>query len=132
MRTMDKKSGLLIVSSPSNQKHWPPAGRAWIDVRERANTRAVHSVLEKILAVTPNRRVLRLIRFVPSGAVARRSRLVAPGCTGEDTFDAGRVKCNLRAYLQGSVARMKETPPWRKSPLLSARAQQEESGSRTA
>src|SRR5438067_4643086 len=53
-RTIDR----LIALEPNNIGH--RLGRAWIDVRERANTRAVHAVLEKILADNPESAGLRL------------------------------------------------------------------------
>jgi TolB-like protein/predicted Ser/Thr protein kinase len=121
-RTTDR----LIVLEPNNIGH--RLGRAWIDVRERANTRAVHAVLEKILADNPEWTGLRLdLALYDRDAVAADQALAALGALGEDTFDAGRGGMQFsRAYLQGSVARMKGDAAAAHVAFTVARAQQEE------
>ncbi len=121
-RTIDR----LIALEPNNIGH--RLGRAWIDVRERANTRAVHAVLEKILADNPESAGLRLdLALYERDAVAADQALAALAGLGEDTFDAGRGGMQFsRAYLQGSVARMKGDAAAAHVAFTVARAQQEE------
>jgi len=121
-RTIDR----LIALEPNNIGH--RLGRAWIDVRERANTRAVHAVLEKILADNPESAGLRLdLALYERDAVAADQALAALAGLGEDTFDAGRGGMQFsRAYLQGSVARMKGDAAAAHAAFTVARAQQEE------
>jgi serine/threonine protein kinase/tetratricopeptide (TPR) repeat protein len=121
-RTIDR----LIALEPNNIGH--RLGRAWIDVRERANTRAAHAVLEKILADNPESAGSRLdLALDERDAVAADHALVALGALGEDTFDAGRGRMQFsRAYLQGSVARMKGDVAAAHVAFTVARAQQEE------
>ncbi len=117
-RTID----LLIALEPNNIGH--RLGRAWIDVRERADTRAVHAVLEKILADNPESADLRF-----DLALYERDAVAADHALGmcEDTFDVGRGGMQLsRAYLQGSVARMKGDAAAAHVAFTVARAQQEE------
>jgi TolB-like protein/predicted Ser/Thr protein kinase/thioredoxin-like negative regulator of GroEL len=117
-RTIDR----LIALEPNNIGH--RLGRAWIDVRERADTRAVHAVLEKILADNPESADLRF-----DLALYERDAVAADHALGmcEDTFDAGRGGMQLsRAYLQGSVARMKGDAAAAHVAFTVARAQQEE------
>jgi TolB-like protein/Tfp pilus assembly protein PilF len=120
-RTMDRLSAL----EPNNIGH--RLGRAWIDVRERANTRAVHAVLEKILADNPESAGLRLdLALYERDAVAADHALAALAALGEDTFDAGRGGMQFsRAYLQSSVARMKGDAAAAHVAFTVARAQQE-------
>jgi serine/threonine protein kinase/tetratricopeptide (TPR) repeat protein len=121
-RTIDR----LIALEPNNIGH--RLGRAWIDVRERANTGAVHAVLEKILADNPESAGSRFdLALYDRDAVAADHALVALGALGEDTFDAGRGEMQFsRAYLQGSVARMKGDAAAAHAAFTVARAQQEE------
>jgi tetratricopeptide (TPR) repeat protein len=121
-RTIDR----LIALEPNNIGH--RLGRAWIDVRERANTRAVHSVLEKILADNPESAGSRFdLALYDRDAVAADHALVALGALAEDTFDAGRGEMQFsRAYLQGLVARMKGDAAAAHAAFTVARAQQEE------
>jgi TolB-like protein/Tfp pilus assembly protein PilF/predicted Ser/Thr protein kinase len=121
-RTIDR----LIALEPNNIGH--RLGRAWIDVRERADTRAVHAVLEKILADNPDSAHLRLdLALYERDAVAADHALAALGALGEDTFDAGRGGMRFSsAYLQGSVARMKGGAAAAHVAFTVARAQQEE------
>ena len=121
-RTIDR----LIALEPNNIGH--RLGRAWIDVRERANTRAVHAVLEKILADNPESAGSRFdLALYDRDAVAADHALVALAALGEDTFDAGRGEMQFsRAYLQGSVARMKGDAAAAHGAFTVARAQQEE------
>ena len=121
-RTIDR----LIALEPNNVDH--RLGRAWIDVRERANTRAVHAVLEKILADDPESAGSRLdLALYDRDAVAADHALAVLAARGEDTFDAGRGGMQFsRAYLQGSVARMKGDAAAAHVAFTVARAQQEE------
>jgi TolB-like protein/predicted Ser/Thr protein kinase len=121
-RTIDR----LIALEPNNIGH--RLGRAWIDARERADTRAVHAVLEKILADNPESAGLRLdLALYERDAVAADHALAALGALGEDTFDAGRGEMQFsRAYLQGLVARMKGDAAAAHAAFTVARAQQEE------
>jgi tetratricopeptide (TPR) repeat protein len=118
-RTMDR----LIALEPNNIGH--RLGRAWIDVRERADTRAVHAVLEKILPDNPES-ALGLALYERDAVAADHALAVLAG-QGEDTFDAGRGGMQFSpAYLQGSVARMKGDAAAAHVAFTVARAQQEE------
>jgi TolB-like protein/Tfp pilus assembly protein PilF/predicted Ser/Thr protein kinase len=120
-RTIDR----LIALEPNNIGH--RLGRAWIDVRERANTRAVHAVLEKILADNSESAGSCFdLALYDRDAVAADHALAALDALGEDTFDAGRGGMQFsRAYLQGSVARMKGDAVAAQAAFSAARAQQE-------
>src|SRR5438876_168252 len=115
----------LVALEPNNIGH--RLVRAWIDVRERANTRAVHAVLEEILADNPESARLRFdLALYDRDAVAADHALAALGALGEDTFGAGRGGMQFsRAYLQGSVARMKGDAAAAHAAFTVARAQQE-------
>jgi TolB-like protein/Tfp pilus assembly protein PilF len=121
-RTIDR----LIALEPNNIGH--RLGRAWIDVRERANTRAVHAVLEKILTDNPESAGLRFdLGLYERDAVAADHALAVLATLGEDTFDAGRGGMQFsRAYLQGSVARMKGDAAAAHAAFTVALAQQED------
>jgi serine/threonine protein kinase/tetratricopeptide (TPR) repeat protein len=121
-RTIDR----LIALEPNNIGH--RLVRAWIDVRERADTRAVHAVLEKILADNFDSAHLRLdLALYERDAVAADHALAVLAALGEDTFDAGRGGMRFSsAYLQGSVARMKGGAAAAHVAFTVARAQQEE------
>src|SRR5206468_351271 len=94
----------VVALEPNNIGH--RLVRAWIDVKERANTRAVRAVLEKILADNPEAAGFRFdLALYDRDLVTADHALVA---MGEDAFEAGRGGVQFsRAYLQGSVARMK-------------------------
>ena len=84
----------------------------------------MHAVLEKILADNPESADLRF-----DLALYERDAVAADHALGmcEDTFDAGRGGMQLsRAYLQGSVARMKGDAAAAHVAFTVARAQQEE------
>ncbi len=121
-RTTDR----LIVLEPNNIGH--RLGRAWIDVRERADTRAVHAFLEKILADNLESAGLRFdLALYDHDAVAADHALAVLAALGENTFGAGRGEIKFsRAYLQGSVARMKGDAAAAHAAFTAARAQQEE------
>src|SRR5436309_8017063 len=116
----------VVALEPNNIGH--RLVRAWIDVRERANTRAVRAVLEEILADNPESARLRFdLALYDRDAVAADHALAALGALGEDTFGAGRGGMQFsRAYLQGSVARMKGDAAAAHAAFTVARAQQEE------
>jgi serine/threonine protein kinase/tetratricopeptide (TPR) repeat protein len=119
--TMDR----LIALEPNNIGH--QLGRARIDLRERADTRAMHAVLEKILEDNSDLAGLRFdLALSDRDAVAAEQALAALGALGEDTFNAGRggIQFN-RAYLQGSLARMKGDGAAARAAFTVARAQQE-------
>jgi tetratricopeptide (TPR) repeat protein len=88
----------------------------------------VHAVLEKILADNPESAGLRLdLALYERDAVAAAHALAVLAALGEDTFDAGRGEMQFsRAYLQGSVARMKGDAATAHAAFTVARAQQEE------
>ncbi len=115
----------VVALEPNNIGH--RLVRAWIDVRERANTRAVRAVLEEILADNPESARLRFeLALYDRDAVAADHALAALGALGEDTFGAGRGGMQFsRAYLQGSVARMKGDAAAAHAAFTVARAQQE-------
>lgn len=136
-RTIDR----LIALEQNNLGH--RLKRAWIDVRERANTQAVHAVLEKIPADNPESAALRLdLALYDRDAVAADHALAVStalgentfdralavsGWVGEDTFGGGRGGMEFsRAYLQGSVARMKGDVVAAHVAFTVARAQQEQ------
>ncbi len=113
----------VVALEPNNIGH--RVVRAWIDVRERANTRAVRAVLEKILADNPEAAGFRFdLALYDRDAVTADHALAA---MGEDAFEAGRGGVQFsRAYLQGSVARMKGDAAAAHAAFTVARAQQEE------
>jgi len=115
----------VVALEPNNIGH--RLVRAWIDVKERANTRAVRAVLEEILADNPESARLRFdLALYDRDAVAADHALAALGALGEDTFGAGRGGMQFcRAYLQGSVARMKGDAAATHAAFTVARAQQE-------
>src|SRR5437588_3623193 len=115
----------VVALEPNNIGH--RLVRAWIDVKERANTRAVRAVLEEILADNPESARLRFdLALYDRDAVAADHALAALGALGEDTFGAGRGGMQFsRAYLQGSVARMKGDAAAAHAAFTVARAQQE-------
>src|SRR5437870_229828 len=115
----------VVALEPNNIGH--RLVRAWIDVRERANTRAVRAVLEKIPADNPEAAGFRFdLALYDRDAVAADHALAALGALGEDTFGAGRGGMQFsRAYLQGSVARMKGDAAAAHAAFTVARAQQE-------
>src|SRR5438552_2675413 len=116
----------VVALEPNNIGH--RLVRARIDVKERANTRAVHAVLEKILADNPESASLRFdLALYERDSVAADHALAALGALGEDTFGAGRGGMQFsRAYLQGSLARMKGDAAAAHAAFTVARAQQEE------
>src|SRR5438093_2331261 len=76
----------VVALEPNNIGH--RLVRAWIDVRERANTRAVRAVLEKILADNPEAAGFRFdLALYDRDLVTADHALVA---MGEDAFEAGR------------------------------------------
>src|SRR5205814_1509076 len=107
----------LVAIEPNNIDH--RARRACIDLDERANTRAAHSVVGTDFP-------LRFYERVDAAAADRA--LAALGAQGEDTFDArgiGGTRLS-RAYLEGLVARMKGDAAAADVAFTVARAQQEE------
>ena len=116
----------LIALEPNNIGH--RLGRAWIDVWERANTQAIHAVLERILTDNPESADSRLgLALYERDAVAADHALAVLAALGEDTFDVGRGEMQFsRTYLQGSVARMKGDAAAARAAFTVARAQQEE------
>ncbi len=115
----------LVALEPNNINH--RLSRAWLDVRERANTHAVHALLEKIAEDNPRSAQLRLnLAFYDRDAVAADNALAVLGRLGEDVADVGRggVQFN-RAYEQGLVARMKGDPAAAHAAFALARAAQE-------
>jgi tetratricopeptide (TPR) repeat protein len=117
----------LVALEPNNIGY--RLRRAWSDVRERANTRAVHAILEKILADNPGAAGFRFdLALYERDAVAADHALVALGALGEDTFDArgiGETRFS-RAYLEGLVARMNGDAAAAQAAFTAARVRQEE------
>jgi TolB-like protein/Tfp pilus assembly protein PilF/predicted Ser/Thr protein kinase len=111
-RTIDR----LIALEPNNIDH--RARRACIDLDERADTRAAHSVVGTGLP----------LRFYERDAVAADRALAALSAQGEDTFDARGIGGTRfsRAYLEGLVARMKGDAVTAQAAFTAARARQEE------
>jgi serine/threonine protein kinase/tetratricopeptide (TPR) repeat protein len=115
----------LIALEPNNTRH--RLNRAWIDVRERADARAVHAVLETIPADDLEVARLRLdLALYERDAVAADRALAVLGARDEDIADRGRggVKFSV-AYDQGLVARMKRDLAGSRAAFGAARAQQE-------
>jgi TolB-like protein/Tfp pilus assembly protein PilF len=107
----------LVAIEPNNIDH--RARLACIDLDERADTRAAHSVVGTDLP-------LRFYERVDAAAADRA--LAALGAQGEDTFDArgiGGMRFS-RAYLEGLVARIKGDDAAAQLAFTAARAQQEE------
>src|SRR5256886_687877 len=90
----------VVALEPNNIGH--RLVRAWIDVKERANTRAVHAVLQEILANNPEAAGFRFdLALYDRDLVTADHALVA---MGEDAFEAGRGGGAIwRAFLQGSL-----------------------------
>jgi tetratricopeptide (TPR) repeat protein len=113
----------LVALEPNNIAH-----RGMLDLEERADTRAVHAVLEKILVDNPESAGERFdLALYDRDAVAADRALAALGALGEDTFDArgiGQTKFS-RTYLEGLLARMKGDAAGAKAAFTAARAQQE-------
>jgi TolB-like protein/predicted Ser/Thr protein kinase/Flp pilus assembly protein TadD len=106
----------LIAIEPNNIDH--RARRACIDLDERADTRAAHSVVGTDLP----------LRFYERVAAADADRVLAAlDAQGEDTFDARGIGGTRfsRAYLEGLVARMKGDAAAAQVAFTAARAQQE-------
>ena len=106
----------LVAIEPNNIDH--RARRACIDLDERADTRAAHSVVGTDHP----------LRFYERVAAADADRaLAALGAQGEDTFDARGIGGTRfsRAYLEGLVARMKGDAAAAYAAFTGARAQQE-------
>jgi serine/threonine protein kinase/tetratricopeptide (TPR) repeat protein len=116
----------LIALEPNNTRH--RLTRAWIDVRERADTRAVHAVLETIPADNLEFARLRLdLALYERDAVAADRALAVLGARDEDIADGGRGGVQFSvAYEQGLVARIKRDLAGSRAAFGAARAQQEE------
>ncbi len=116
----------LIALEPNYTGH--RLARAWIDVRERADTRAVHAVLETVPADDLESARLRLdLALYERDAVAAERALAVLGARDEDIADAGRGGVEFSvAYEQGLVARMKRDLAGSRAAFGAARAQQEE------
>jgi tetratricopeptide (TPR) repeat protein len=107
----------LVAIEPNNIDH--RARRACIDLDERADTRAAHSVVGMDLR-------LRFYERVDAAAADRA--LAALGAQGEDTFDArgiGGMRFS-QAYLEGLLARMKGDAVTAQAAFTAARSRQEE------
>ena len=116
----------LIAIEPNNIDH--RLERAQIDLRERANTRAAHAVLEKILTDNPGWAWARFdLALYERDPVAADRALAELRAMGEDIFNVGRggLRFSL-AYLQGLVARMKGDAAGARAAFIAARVQQEE------
>ncbi len=106
----------LVAIEPNNIDH--RARRACIDLDERADTRAAHSIVG----------TGRHLRFYERVDAAADRALAALEAQGEDTVDArgiGGARVS-RAYLEGLVARMKGDAAGAQAAFTVARAQQEE------
>jgi serine/threonine protein kinase/tetratricopeptide (TPR) repeat protein len=124
-------SDRLVGLEPNNIGH--RLRRAWIDVREQANTEAVRALLEKILQDNPESARFRFDLALYDRDTVAANRVLAT--LGEDTFDAGGGwgltgaqnggMQFSRAYLQGSLARIKGDAAAAQAAFSAARAQQE-------
>jgi serine/threonine protein kinase/tetratricopeptide (TPR) repeat protein len=117
----------LIVLEPNNIDH--QLGPAWIDVKERADTRVLRAALEEIPADDPGSARFRFdLALYDRDAVAADRALAVLGALGKNTFNAttaGSAEFS-RAYLQGLVARMKGDAVAAHAAFSVARAQQEQ------
>src|SRR6059058_1013527 len=116
----------LIALEPNND--FPRVYRAWIDAYERADTRPLHAVIEKILRDDPaSARFLPDWRFYLAlwehDPVAADRALAA--LTESTVATGGPVKLS-RYYVEGLVARMKGDTVAARAAFSAARAQQEE------
>jgi serine/threonine protein kinase/tetratricopeptide (TPR) repeat protein len=102
--------------------------RAGIDLRERADTRAKHALLEKILTDNPELARERFdLALYERDAVAADRALAVLRAWGEDLVGGGRGGVQFsRAYEQGLLARMKGDAATAQAAFTDARAQQEE------
>jgi TolB-like protein/Tfp pilus assembly protein PilF/predicted Ser/Thr protein kinase len=115
----------LVALEPNNIDH--RLTLAWLDVRERANTQAIHALLEKTAVDNPELARMRLnLALYDRDTVAADTALAALGAWGEDIADGGRGGMQFsRAYEQGLVARMKGDAAAAHAAFNLARAQQE-------
>src|SRR5438128_553100 len=116
----------LIALEPNND--FPRVYRAWIYAYERADTRPLHAVIEKILRDDPaSARFLPDWRFYLAlwehDPVAADRALAA--LTESTVATGGPVKLS-RYYVEGLVARMKGDTVAARAAFSAARAQQEE------
>jgi TolB-like protein len=110
----------------------PQLLRAWIDVAERADTRPLHAVIEKILRNDPAAaggmagRLFALAMYERDFASADRA--LAP--LTENKYTSFRVRTDAmyfsRAYAEGLLARSKGDAAAARAAFTAARAQQEE------
>jgi TolB-like protein/Tfp pilus assembly protein PilF/predicted Ser/Thr protein kinase len=115
----------LIVLEPNNSDH--RLHRAWIDLREGADIRAAHAILEKLVTDDLESASVRLdVAFYERDAVAAERVLAEFHEMGEDTFNLGRGRMEFGlAYLQALVARMKGDSAGAQAAFTVARAQEE-------
>jgi serine/threonine protein kinase/tetratricopeptide (TPR) repeat protein len=115
----------IIALEPN--KNFQLVFRAWIDAYERADTRPLHAVIEKILTDDPASagtlvRWRLYLAFWEHDPVAADRALAA---LTENTVETGRMVKFSRAYLQGLVARMKGDTAAARAAFTAARAEQE-------
>jgi tetratricopeptide (TPR) repeat protein len=115
----------LIALEPNNIDY--RQARAWLDVRERADTRAVRALLEKIAVDTPRSARWRLnLALYDRDVIAADRALAVLGALGEDIADGGRGGVQFsRAYEQALVARIKGDVAAAHAAFTVARAEQE-------
>jgi TolB-like protein/predicted Ser/Thr protein kinase/Tfp pilus assembly protein PilF len=115
----------LVALEPNNIDH--RLTLAWLDVRERANTRAIHALLEKIAVDNPELVRMRLnLALYDRDTVAADRALAVLGALGEDIVDGGRGGVQFtRAYEQALVARIKGDVAAAHAAFIVARAEQE-------
>jgi TolB-like protein/Tfp pilus assembly protein PilF len=114
----------LITYDPNNNDH--QMGDAFQDVRERADTRALHAILETKSAADNQfaSERFQLALYERDGVTAER----ALAALKEASFDARRVgsaKFN-RAYLEGLIGRLKGDAAAARAAFTAAHTQQEE------
>jgi serine/threonine protein kinase/tetratricopeptide (TPR) repeat protein len=115
----------LVTLEPNNIDH--RLDRAWLDVRERADTRSVRALLEKIAVDTPRSARWRWsLALYDRDVIAADRALAVLGAFGEDIVDGGRGGLQFsRAYEQGLVVRMKGDAAAAHAAFALARAEQE-------
>jgi tetratricopeptide (TPR) repeat protein len=117
----------LIALEPNNVDHRLAPAR--IDVKERADTGALHAILEKISADDSESARSRFdLALYDRDAVAADHALAVLGALGKNVFNATGTGSAAfsRAYLQGLVARMKGDAVAAHAAFSVARAQQEQ------
>ena len=116
----------MIALEPNSIDHW--LSRAHMDIRERADTRSTHAILEQTAAITRETAGARLeLALYERDTVAADRALADLRALGQDTVDMGRGSMPFSmAYLEGLIARMKGDRARAHAAFTAARMQEEQ------